>query len=364
MASLIKKILYRPVLWAAEKFSSKPDKERIFTALSDLYKSITEKPGKKGLMISMDAQTDKYIIFSDQHKGAKNGYDDFAQAEHNYCVALEYYADNNYTYINLGDGEELWENTLAAVKKNNTRSFDIEKKFARQNRFIKIFGNHDLYWANDPFAPMQLEMIYKQKIAIYEGAVLSATVNDQPLHIFITHGHQGDKQSDGNWFSKWFVANVWAPLQSYLEINPNTPAFDEELKTAHNSLMYEWSNAQQNLLLITGHTHQPVFTSLTHIERLYKKLSKAKTDNLLDIIKELELQISKRKVLNIAPPDFSKVKPGYFNSGCCCYNDGDITGIEIADGCIRLIKWQYQNQIPVRELLEETTLENLMTQMV
>ncbi len=32
-------------------------------------------------------------------------------------------------------------------------------------------------------------------------------------------------------------------------------------------------------------------------------------------------------------------KPCYFNSGCCCYPDGDITGIEIAHAEIRLVRW-------------------------
>jgi hypothetical protein len=32
----------------------------------------------------------------------------------------------------------------------------------------------------------------------------------------MTHGHQGDLQSDGNWFSKWFVSSIWGPLQGYL----------------------------------------------------------------------------------------------------------------------------------------------------
>ncbi len=31
--------------------------------------------------------------------------------------------------------------------------------------------------------------------------------------------------------------------------------------------------------------------------------------------------------------------PCYFNSGCCSYADGDVTGIEIASGTIRLVRW-------------------------
>ena len=50
--------------------------------------------------------------------------------------------------------------------------------------------------------------------------------------------------------------------------------------------------------------------------------------------------------------------PTYFNTGC--YNDGDITGIDITNGVIRLIKWEYDEQgIPQRVLLEEVILNGL-----
>ena len=51
------------------------------------------------------------------------------------------------------------------------------------------------------------------------------------------------------------------------------------------------------------------------------------------------------------------MKPSYFNTGCCCFSDGDITGIEIADGCIKLIKWSEEKG---REVLEERGLEELV----
>ena len=35
-------------------------------------------------------------------------------------------------------------------------------------------------------------------------------------------------------------------------------------------------------------------------------------------------------------------KPCYFNSGCCSYADGDITGLELASGKISLVKWSNQ----------------------
>ncbi len=51
--------------------------------------------------------------------------------------------------------------------------------------------------------------------------------------------------------------------------------------------------------------------------------------------------------------------PNYFNSGCCCLTDGDMTGIEIADGFIRLIKWTSLPEGPQRQVLEERELYQL-----
>lgn len=347
-----------------DKFSSRPNKPRIHKALTELYLKIAAGNEKKGLLIEFAPAADRFIIFSDQHKGAKDGADDFALAEKNYLKALEYYNQNNFHFISLGDGEELWENTIAAVKKHNVASFGKEKLFLQRNAFTKVFGNHDLDWDNSPLAPLELEGIYGQKVPIYAGVILKTT-GDNPLSIFLTHGHQGDEMSDGNWFSKWFVANIWAPLQAYLQINPNTPAFQDHLKTAHNLFMYEWIAPKNNMLLITGHTHQPVFQSLTHLERLYKNLALAKEKNDQATIQLIENEIYLNKIKGQTLPDFTGYKPTYFNSGCCCFNDGDITGIEIVDTKIRLIKWEYGEdklQAPGRVLLDEADLENVSMQ--
>jgi hypothetical protein len=53
------------------------------------------------------------------------------------------------------------------------------------------------------------------------------------------------------------------------------------------------------------------------------------------------------------------MKPTYFNSGCCCFDDGTITGIEIGDGYIRLIKWSLVEGKPERIIAEEESLISL-----
>ncbi len=360
MRRFLQNLLNKPVARLADRLSSRPDRKRVDKALSELYQNISAGPGKKGLVLPFDANKDKFIILSDQHKGARDGADIFALAEKNYLAALAYYDKNHFFYINLGDSEELWENLLITVKRHNKATFEAEKKFLQHKSFIKIFGNHDLYWDNDPLAAINLENIYGQKVIIYEGLVLKTTIEKKPLEIYMTHGHQGDLQSDGNWFSKWFVSDIWGPFQAYLRINPNTPANNDQLKTVHNRMMYEWSSKRKDMLLITGHTHQPVFKSLTHLEKLYEELKTAKDSKNKPATDALKDQIASRINKGDKMPDFDGYLDTYFNSGCCCFDDGDITGIELADGCIRLIKWQYgENKESERLVLEESKLEDL-----
>lgn len=391
MRRIVQIILLKPILWASRKFASRPDRSRIFKALSELFINIKEEPGRKGVVLDLKKDT-RIIVLSDQHRGAKNGADDFMKAEGSYLNALEYYFQNKFLLVSLGDSEELWENTLASVKKHNSITFESEKRFFLQHRLFKVFGNHDLYWDNSPLASLALKSIYGDKLKVFEGIVIerqsavgsrqsavsswqsavsrelgdrekqkvpgeSGPDEEDRLTIFLTHGHQGDASSDGNWFSKFFVANIWAPLQSYLRINPNTPAYDEDTKTLHNLIMYEWSATHKNLVLITGHTHQPVFESLTHPERLYRHLGEALKANNKEEADKIEQEIKRRgRDYKTTPAQYLNVKPSYFNSGCCCFRDGDITGIEINYEKIMLVKWSLAKD---REVLEEITTDKL-----
>jgi predicted phosphodiesterase len=360
MRRFLQRLLTKPVINLANKWSSRPDKRRVDKALTDLYLNITTNPGKRGLVLPFNTKKDKFIILSDQHKGARDGADIFAKANKNYLSALDHYNKEDFFYINLGDSEELWENLFITVKRHNKATFEKEKLFIKRKAFIKIFGNHDLYWDNSPLAPVSLMQIYGKRIKIYEGVVLQTLVNNKTLSIYMTHGHQGDLQSDGNWFSKWFVSNVWAPFQAYLRINPNTPSTNDDLKTTHNRMMYQWSSKRKNTLLITGHTHQPVFKSFTQIEILYNDLETAKKKNNAKAVARLENQIAKRHSKGDKMPDFTNYLDTYFNSGCCCFDDGDITGIELENDRIRLIKWHYRHGAESeRVVLEESKLEDL-----
>ena len=47
---------------------------------------------------------------SDCHRGNGSWGDNFLNNQNLFFAALYYYYENGYSYIELGDGEELWEN--------------------------------------------------------------------------------------------------------------------------------------------------------------------------------------------------------------------------------------------------------------
>jgi hypothetical protein len=103
-----------------------------------------------------------------------------------------------------------------------------------------------------------------------------------------------------------------------------------------------------------------VFNSLTHLERLYQRLARARKLNDDHTLRSIEAEIPRRKrEYDFINYSFDQMKPTYFNSGCCCFDDGTITGLEIRDGFIRLIKWSLVNGKPERQVAEEEELKTL-----
>ncbi len=341
MKNFLKKIL-SPLLTRLASNASAPDKKEVFKSLSKLLRNLKERPGKRGIAIELDFSVDKIIIFSDHHKGNRDPGDDFAGNEKNYLAALDYYYSNQFYYINLGDSEELWKYKPEQVISKNVAALQSEARFHDRGKYFKTFGNHDLTWKDKIEVDKCFKNIFDLPLPVWEGILLRTEISKKPLSVFLTHGHQGDKLSDNNGLSTWLVSHVWRPFQRYLDINVNTPAKDFVLRDRHNIMMYEWSSHKRGLLLITGHTHKPVFAAGLYSDHPNNTLNENKIEN---------------------SADKTRLRPTYFNSGCCCYNDGDITGIEISDGKISLIKWHWDNDKSVRTILEEVELEKLVEEL-
>jgi hypothetical protein len=86
------------------------------------------------------------------------------------------------------------------------------------------------------------------------------------------------------------------------------------------------------------------------LERLYLRKELAEANGDTDLIQKIEAEIPRRKKeFGYVQQSFRDLKPTYFNSGCCCFEDGTITGIEIAGGNIRLVKWSKGQRIIAEE---------------
>jgi predicted phosphodiesterase len=356
MRKFLQRLFRKPVTRLAQKLSSAPRKEAVFKSLSSLLERICSK-NKNDSVLNMDINAGRFIIFSDHHKGTRDLADDFRLAEKNYITALKHYYNEGYTLICLGDCEELWENEPKKLMESNKAAFEAEAQFLNADRYYRIFGNHDLEWKYDFQRMLYMKPVFGDKLKVCEGLVLQTIYNNKKYSIFLTHGHQGDQRSDGNAFSKWVVAAIWTPIQRFLDVNIDTVSDSIELVDKHNIIMYQWSATQKDLLFISGHTHKPVFASLDHVERLTLQIEKAKAAGNANTVAILQAELDKRKA-EYAGKQFIKTMaiPSYFNTGCCCFFDGDITGIEIADGEIRLIKWEEKESTPSRKVLEHAQL--------
>jgi predicted phosphodiesterase len=365
MRKFLQFLFQKPIAWLAKRLSSAPREVAVFTSLSKLLKDISANKTRRGINIGFNYRSEKFIIFSDQHKGNRNYADDFAAAENDYLAALQYYHEQDYHFINLGDCEELWKYMPDVVIKSNGASLLAEKKFLDAGKYTRIYGNHDLEWKFSLQRNIYLKPVFGKKLKVFEGVVLRTTYQSEDFAIFLAHGHQGDLRNDGNAFSVWVVANIWTPIQRYLRVHINTPATSFELTDKHNIMMYEWSATQHNLIFISGHTHKPVFASLDHLEKLTKQLEAAKLAKDEAAIASINRELEKRKAEYSGKRQLQTIaRPSYFNSGCCCFDDGDITGIEISDGHIRLIKWHTVGEGSQRLVLEEAELEEIFDALI
>ena len=103
----------------------------------------------------------KYVLFSDCHRGNGTNNDNFLKNQHLYMAALRYYAKNQYTYIELGDGDELWENRkMEQIEEVHGEVFELLSQFYRRRRLYMIYGNHDIVKKNLSFSQKRCSSFY------------------------------------------------------------------------------------------------------------------------------------------------------------------------------------------------------------
>ena len=144
---------------------------------------------KKAIKLPLNKDS-KYILFSDLHKGDNSYADDFAHNMRIYKEALHHYYIHEFTYIELGDGLELWENRkIKPIIKAHQVIFDLLKDFHEQNRLYLLYGNHDMVMMY-PFTVKKLLGSVFTDLTYYESILLQTeNPNDNFL---LVHGHQAD----------------------------------------------------------------------------------------------------------------------------------------------------------------------------
>ncbi|MCO4823071.1 MAG: metallophosphoesterase family protein [Flavobacteriaceae bacterium] len=246
----------------------------------------------------------KFILFSDCHRGDNSFADDFANNRNIYFHALSHYYREDFQYIEVGDGDELWENlTFKSIFETHKNVYLLLKEFHTSNRLHMIFGNHDMVYKNPSYVKKHLSTYFEpvtgkdvelfNDIEYHEGIILNHTETEQ--QIFLTHGHQADWWNYTFWrWSRFLVRVLWKPLQVMGISDPTSPAknYKELIKVERR--VKKWIVKNKNLMTIIGHTHRPRFPE---------------------------------------PGDIA-----FFNDGSCVH-PRSITGIEIENGEIALIKW-------------------------
>lgn len=244
----------------------------------------------------------RYILFSDCHRGIGNANDNFLKNEFLYLAALNYYFCRGFTYLELGDGDELWENrSIQKIKEMHRHSYDMMAKYYAAGRFYAVYGNHDIVKKNAAFTEKNFHSYYCDRemcerplfpdIIFYPGIILRDVKHRKD--IYLTHGHQADPLNSTFWrLSRFLVRYVWKTLEGIGIPDPTSAAKNNKRKKQSEKVFSDWAGENRHIL-ITGHTHHPMAGT---------------------------------------------ADSPYLNTGSCIHPFG-ITGIEIENRCLTLIKW-------------------------
>jgi len=280
---------------------------------------ILDRAYEKAKNISINKES-KIVFFSDLHKGDNSYADDFKHNMEIYDYALNKYFENDFTYIELGDGVELWENrSFAPIYHAHKESFDLLKLFSNKDRLYLLWGNHDMEFRDPIFVEKIIFKYFLPKniaeknllfnLKYYESLILNIEGTDKK--IFAIHGHQADYMNYRHWkFNRFFVRYFWKYMQKWFGINdPTSPAknYSELIKVEKK--LNKWILKNNNQMIICGHTHRPRF------------------------------------------PDPGDIP--HFNDGSCVHPHS-IIGIEIVNLKISLIKWyeHYNDKTQKKEIIK------------
>ncbi|TVR05353.1 MAG: metallophosphoesterase [Spirochaetaceae bacterium] len=299
-------------------------------ALERVYASSTE--------LSIDDES-RIVIFSDLHMGDGGWTDDFLHNGEMFCEVLARRYDNDdSTLILNGDVEELQRFSRRSIAERWGALYSLFRAFHQDGRLVRIVGNHDLANLGD------MDQFGAEEPR--EGVILTYKGN----RLFVLHGHQPLWKYER--FNRW-IGYVLKYLLNPLKIKNRTVAHNSRKRFVTEKRVYEFARSR-GLLAIIGHTHRPLFESLSkvdvlrfEIERRCQEYPTARKARRLQIRTEIErlqqellhtnrkgnTEAARRSLYNA---DF--VVPCLFNSGCVLGKRG-MTALEIRGGRIYLVHW-------------------------
>lgn len=308
-------------------------------------------------VVPIDLRDLRLVVLSDLHRGAGDDADDFRACEGTYAAAVAHYGRTHHILAVLGDAEDLWECWPAEVVRRYAESIALEKPFLDAGRYWRLLGNHDEAWQHSVLVDLYLRPLLGPVQPIESLRLLVMEGRRTLGEIFLVHGSQGAVWEERlAWLSRRVLHYGWRPIQRLTNLKTTTPATDWRLGRKHERAMYNWAVAKQRLILIAGHTHHPAFPSPARYEQLA-----ATYDDLRHQPEAFDPEVAEQIEADLA---FARAQeqPCYFNSGCCSFSDGSLTGIEIASGVIRLVRWSKAMGHARREVLASARLKQVLRQ--
>jgi UDP-2,3-diacylglucosamine pyrophosphatase LpxH len=304
---------------------------------SNLDKLFKESPVKQL------TQKDKIVIFSDLHMGDGSKRDDFLHNADLFATVLEkQYLQKDYTLILNGDIEELQRFSYDQIYTQWKNVYTLFNAFASHKRLYKIIGNHDH------------ALILKPNKASPYSHINSLLLKYKEYSLFVFHGHQASLYyTKHNWLIEFALRYVANPLgiQNYSVAHNSRKQYKIEKR------VYTYSSSRKIASLI-GHTHRPLFESLSkrdyleyEIEKLIRDFSKrpgeatAEKEKILLAYRDELVRLSQSKtesLLGYSLYNANILIPCLFNSGCVIGRRG-ITCLEIADEQIALVHYFDKN---------------------
>lgn len=278
----------------------------------------------------------KYLIFSDLHIGSGGRNDDFSPNSEMFLTILRDYLERDYTLILNGDIEELLRFPLEDIMHRWPRFFELLDAFRDGPGLYKIIGNHD----------MELQDAIDYPYELYEA--LKFRYKDGSLFIF--HGHQTMRRyREYNPYIHYSLKYLANPLniKNYAVSHSSRKRFTTEKR------VYNFSS-EQKVLSIIGHTHRPLFESMSkidsirfEIERLCRKYPRAAEQKRVRVEERIyDLRQQLTRVLDRA--EKHEIRNSLYNANLvvpCMFNSGTVVGkrgmtcLEIKGGYINLRHW-------------------------